>query len=101
MYFAAAAYFIFKLVRIWTAPPPLADQYGLVRKPLTAFAALTIPLIFITIAVAIMVTINFGKGLKPHLSGRAGAMDEEDKHYMNEIPHNAHGGPIPSRMTIE
>ena len=73
-------------------------------KPLTTFAALTLPLILTTRAVAIGVAGNFGKGLKPHLAGRAGEMDEEDKHYMNEMQPNHHhmqGGPVPSRMVIE
>ena len=68
---------------------------------MTAFAALTMPLIFTTIVVAIMVTAAFGKGLKPHLSGHAGEAEDGKGEYMNEIPHQAHGGPVPSRMTIE
>ena len=98
VYFGGLAYFIFKLVRIWSGDKRI--EYEPVKNPLTAFAALTIPLILATIAVAINVAVNFGKGLKPHLSGRAGETEEEDKHYMNEIPNNAHG-PVPSRMTIE
>ena len=85
-------------MRIWSGDKRF--EYEPVQNPLTAFAALTIPLILSTIAVAINVAANFGKGLKPHLSGQAGEAEEEDKHYMNEMPSHAHG-PVPSRMTIE
>ena len=98
IFFAGVAYFIFKLVRIWSGER--VYQYKPVAKPLTTFAALTIPLILATIGVAIAVTLNFGKGLKPHLTGRAGESEEEDKHYMNEMPHHVQG-PAPTRMTIE
>lgn len=76
------------------------NQYKPVRKSMTAFAAITITLILITIINACICTANFGKGLKRHLAD--GKLESEDeKADITEMPNLSHGGPVPSRMTIE
>lgn len=54
------AYFIFKIVRIWTQP--LA--YEGVQKSLTIFSVLSLAMIVLCVAFGIVVWRNFGKGLK-------------------------------------
>ena len=95
---AALAYFIFKLVRIYSGDKTYL--YAPAQKPLTTFAALSLPLVIATIVISTIVTLNFGKGLKPHLRRSPSDADEEDKHYMNEMAPHPHG-PVPSRMVIE
>ena len=68
-------------------------------KPLTTFAVITIILIIATIINAILCTMNFGKGLKPHIAGRK-VESEDEKTYVTEMPNLSHG-PVPSRMTID
>lgn len=60
-------------------------------------AVITIILIILTIANAIVCMINFDKGLKPHITKRK-MVDEEEKNSI-EMSHAAH--PMPSRMTID
>lgn len=93
----ALAYFIFKLFRMYQ--PSHEKQFIPVRKPLTAFAVITIVLIVMTITNAILCTANFGKGLKPHIAARKVDSNEEKAH-MTEMPNLSHG-PVPSRMTID
>jgi len=97
LYFAALAYFIFKLVRMYYGPK--VPTYLPVRKSLTTFAVITVILIILTIALAIMCALNFNKGLKPHIAKRK-LESEEEKGYMTEMPNLAHA-PMPSRMTID
>lgn len=97
LYFVALAYFIFKLVRMYE--PNYEQNYLQVRKSLTIFAVITIILIILTIANAIMCTANFGRGLKPHIAGRK-VESEEEKAHMTEMPNLGHA-PVPSRMTID
>ncbi|MCJ1468470.1 hypothetical protein MMC07_007099 [Pseudocyphellaria aurata] len=100
LYIAGLAYFLFKLVRMWHSSPERMEQYKVVRKSMTAFAAITIILILITVINACICTANFGKGLKPHLAARK--LDSEDeKTNITEMPNLSHGGPVPSRMTID
>ena len=62
-------------------------------------AVITLLLITVTIANAILCMLNFNKGLKPHITKRK-FTTEEEKHDMTEMsPHVAH--PVPSRMTID
>lgn len=77
-----------------------ALTYLPVRKSLTTFAVLTIILITLTIANAIMCMINFGRGLKPYIANRK--VESEDEKSNVEMPNLSHG-PIPmsSRMTID
>ncbi|MCJ1484254.1 hypothetical protein MMC06_004422 [Schaereria dolodes] len=97
LYFAAMAYFLFKLVRMYHGPK--VAQFLPVRRNLTTFAVITVILIVLTIVNAIMCTLNFNKGLKPHIATRKLESDDE-KAYMTEMPNLAHG-PAPSRMTID
>lgn len=98
LYFAALAYFLFKLVRIYERRT--RDKYVVASKSLTTFGVITVILIVVTITNAIACTINFGKGLKPHVSGRKSRHDDE-KVTRTEMPDYAHAGPQPSRMTID
>ncbi|MCJ1253688.1 hypothetical protein MMC24_001500 [Lignoscripta atroalba] len=97
LYFAALAYFLFKLVRMYNGQK--TATYNKVRRPLTTFAVITVILIILTIINAIMCTLNFNKGLKPHIATRKLENDDE-KGYMTEMPNMSHG-PMPSRMTID
>lgn len=91
------AYFIFKLIRMYHGRK--VQTYIPVRRPLTTFAVITVILIVLTIANAIACTLNFNKGLKPHIARRK-VESEDEKGYMTEMPNLVHG-PVPSRMTIE
>jgi hypothetical protein len=62
IYLAGMAYFVFKLVRIYQ--PSQMYKYIAVQKTLTVFAVLTIIFLVATIMMAVICTINFGKGLK-------------------------------------
>ncbi|KAH0606658.1 uncharacterized protein H6S33_003492 [Morchella sextelata] len=97
IFFAALAYFIFKLVRMYQSP--YDDSYKPARRSLTTFAVITIILIILTIANAIACMINFDKGLKPHITRRK-MSDEEEKHSMTEMSNHA-THTMPSRMTID
>ncbi len=97
LYFAALAYFLFKLVRMYE--PSHERTYAPVRKSLTTFAVITVILIILTIVNACVCTYNFNKGLKPHISKRK-LESEDEKVTMTEMPNLAHG-PVPSRMTID
>lgn len=98
-YLGALAYFIFKLVRIYQ--PSRQALYRPVRKSLTAFAVITILLILLTIANAIICMTNFGKGLKAHLESSRNR-EEEKSAEMNSINLSEMKQPaMPSRMTID
>ncbi|KAL9049183.1 MAG: hypothetical protein Q9162_007355 [Coniocarpon cinnabarinum] len=104
VYFGALAYFCFKLFRMYYSNK--AKEYYPARHSLTTFAVLTIALLIVTIAYATMVTLNFNKGLKPHIMTerqkrkRAGSGDI-DKLVQggNDVALGA-AGPS-SRMTID
>jgi hypothetical protein len=100
LYLAGAAYFIFKLVRIYQ--PSHSQQYSPVRISLTIFGILTLILIILTIGNASVCMANFGKGLKPFvLRSKIGVGEEEKSDFrMSELPDLKHGQ-IPSRMTID
>ena len=111
------AYFVFKLVRMYTANQQRQTDYAPARRTLTVFAVITILFLVVTIIIAIWCTSNFNKGLKPHVSKSAKTKEEHagaDKMYMNDVrPHYAdapHGGGAwpaaggtggGSRMTID
>jgi hypothetical protein len=122
VYFAALAYFLFKLVRIYDSDQQRRDQYKPAAKTLTVFAVITIVLLLITIFTACWCTHNFGKGLKPHLGGGRGRFGRRsakrvgssgdvnsglyagDKVYLDPMPPAGvpFGGPGGgSRMTID
>ncbi|KAH0536511.1 hypothetical protein FGG08_006636 [Glutinoglossum americanum] len=96
-YFAALAYFLFKLVRMYQ--PVREKNYKPARRSLTTFAIITVILIVLTIINAIVCTGNFDKGLKPHITKRK-LENEDEKVSDTEMPSMAHG-PVPSRMTID
>lgn len=77
LYFGGLAYFLFKLVRMYSAARERA--YRPARKELTTFAVLTIILIITTIINACMCTHNFNKGLKPYISSRKTERDDEKR----------------------
>ena len=97
LYFAALAYFVFKLVRVFHGPKK--DIYAPVRRPLTTFAVITVILIVLTIFNAIACMLNFNKGLKPHIATRK-VESEEEKTFVTELPNLSHSAP-PRRMSIE
>jgi hypothetical protein len=98
LFFCGLAYFIFKLARMYE---PSKEQFYLpVRKSLTSFAVITIVLIVLTIANAIMCTANFGKGLKPHIMKRNSSSEDGEK-ISTELPEFSKQGPVSSRMTID
>lgn len=79
--------------------PAKAYVYKTIRRPLTVFAVITLILIIITIVNACACMLNFGKGLKPHITDIEKDRDDE-KITMTEMPNYAHG-PVPSRMVID
>ena len=98
IYFGGLSYFIFKLVRIYE--PGYRQFYQAVQKSLTAFAVITILLIILTIANAILCMCNFNKGLKAHLQVKTRKRSEEDQD-LNSINMHDVKQPLPSRMTID
>ncbi|KAK2872107.1 hypothetical protein FQN49_002550 [Arthroderma sp. PD_2] len=98
LYFGGFAYFLFKLIRMYS--PEKMAAYLPARRSLTFFAVATIILIIMTIANAIVCTINFNKGLKPHITSKKrsrGAEKGEGTELNDQFSH----GPVPSRMTID
>lgn len=67
IYFAALAYFFFKLLRMYVKDDGRRQDYQPAIHSLTTFAVLTIILLFVTITYAIICVFNFDKGLKPHI----------------------------------
>ncbi|EER29286.1 hypothetical protein CPC735_069680 [Coccidioides posadasii C735 delta SOWgp] len=98
LYFGGLAYFLFKLVRMYSAAREKA--YLPARRSLTFFAVITIILIIMTIINACVCTHNFNKGLKPHISGRRSVRDDE-KGRGTEMHGRLSHGPVPTRMTID
>lgn len=108
VYFAAMAYFIFKLVRMYdTSDMAKVEEYLPARKALTVFAVITISLLVASIITACFCTKNFNKGLKPHIQKRK---VENPDDQMKPSPygggHDFQGpshplGQIQNRMTID
>ncbi|KAI8982693.1 hypothetical protein BDB01DRAFT_160526 [Pilobolus umbonatus] len=63
---AAMAYFIFKIIRIYT--PDQAEKFRFVKAFLTFFASVSLVLVVLTLGNAIICYRNFNKGLKPALA---------------------------------
>jgi len=116
LYFAALAYFLFKLVRMYNAGEERVQDYLPARRMLTTFAVLTILLLVVTILVAGWCTRNFGHGLRQYVDvgkkrgggrGRGGGhedIDEHDKLYMQDVvmkPVGVAGVGGSSRMVID
>ncbi|KAI1934430.1 hypothetical protein LOZ66_005898 [Ophidiomyces ophidiicola] len=98
LYFGGLAYFLFKLVRMYS--PARERAYLPARRSLTFFAVITIILIIMTIVNAIVCTFNFNKGLKPHLSSKRSKRDDEKGHG-TEMHGRLSRAPVTSRMTID
>ncbi|OJJ86567.1 uncharacterized protein ASPGLDRAFT_121628 [Aspergillus glaucus CBS 516.65] len=94
LYFAAMAYFLFKLVRMYQ--PSFFKEYLPARRSLTFFAIITLVLIVLTIINACLCTANFNKGLKPHINRKK--TREEEK--TTELSTNV-AGQMPTRMMID
>lgn len=81
VYIAALAYFCFKLFRMYLASTERVREYRPARNSLTTFAAITIVTLLATCVYAVICTMNFNKGLKPHIMSarrrrkRAGSSD--------------------------
>ncbi|KIX07302.1 uncharacterized protein Z518_01955 [Rhinocladiella mackenziei CBS 650.93] len=75
LYFGGLAYFIFKMVRMYS--PSHEGPYLPARKELTTFAILTIILILLTIANACLCANNYNKGLKPYVNKSSSNEDDE------------------------
>jgi uncharacterized membrane protein len=111
VYLCMVAYFIFKLVRMYSSERAL--DYAPARRTLTVFAVITLLLVAITIIVAVWCTLNFNKGLKPHLTNaRPVSQDDQSSKQKFELdyapqptgPQYAQNGPRPyggSRMEID
>jgi NADH:ubiquinone oxidoreductase subunit 6 (subunit J) len=107
LYFAAMAYFLFKLVRMYDAKEGRVLDYIAARKSLTTFAVITLLLLIMTIINCVWCMANFNKGLKPHIQRRR-VIGPEDKNYAYEggRRHGSMGSAhamnaIPNRMTID
>ncbi|KAF1988431.1 hypothetical protein K402DRAFT_328293 [Aulographum hederae CBS 113979] len=89
LYFCALAYFLFKLIRMYSADPRRKADYLPARRSLTTFAVITILLLVVTIVIACWCTHNFGMGLKQYVQkGSRRSADGEvvgDKLYLNDM----------------
>ncbi|QDS71183.1 hypothetical protein FKW77_010203 [Venturia effusa] len=80
VYMCATAYFIFKLVRMYTVKGSRLAQYKVARPSLTVFAVITLVLMLVTLTMATWCTLNFNKGLKPHINKRSNKGAEDGVH---------------------
>ncbi|PYH64618.1 uncharacterized protein BO88DRAFT_157799 [Aspergillus vadensis CBS 113365] len=95
LYFAAMAYFLFKLVRMYQ--PQTYQEYLPARRSLTFFAVITLLLIVLTIINACICMHNFHKGLKQHVHKKK-SRDKDEK--TTELSSNI-SGQVPNRMMID
>lgn len=96
LYFAAMAYFLFKLVRMYQ--PETENDYTPARRSLTFFAVITLILIVMTIINACICMHNFNKGLKPHINKKK--KDKEAEKNSTELT-AVDGQVMPGRMMID
>ncbi|KAL5052221.1 hypothetical protein BDW71DRAFT_7237 [Aspergillus fruticulosus] len=95
LYFAAMAYFLFKLVRMYQ--PATENDYSTARRSLTFFAIITLILIVMTIINACVCMHNFHRGLKPHINKKKkGKNGEKGSTELSNV-----AGQVPSRMMID
>jgi len=103
LYFCGLAYFVFKMVRMYSSSH--ARFYLGARKELTTFAVITIVLIVMTIVNACICAYNFNKGLMPYISSRKIESDAEKYNNNTTEMNNGPNGKlyqVPSgRMTID
>ncbi|KAL3463356.1 hypothetical protein BJX64DRAFT_118468 [Aspergillus heterothallicus] len=97
LYFAAMAYFLFKLVRMYQ--PATENDYTPARRSLTFFAIITLILIVMTITNACVCMHNFHKGLKPHINKKKKDKDAEKNNNSTELSNVA--DQVPTRMMID
>lgn len=97
LFFGGLAYFLFKLVRIYSKAR--GASYFAVKRSLTAFAVMTIILIIITIANAFLCMSNFNNGLKNHLVKDKGRDPEKDD--LNSFQMTDQKPQLSTRMTID
>ncbi|KAJ5084818.1 hypothetical protein NUU61_009397 [Penicillium alfredii] len=94
LFFAAMAYFCFKLFRIYA--PATRPDYLPAQTSMTFFAIITLILIVITIINACMCMHNFNRGLKPHINKKKTPEEEKTTELSSNI-----GSQVPSRMMID
>ncbi|KAL2841369.1 hypothetical protein BJY01DRAFT_11953 [Aspergillus pseudoustus] len=100
LYFAAMAYFLFKLVRMYQ--PATENDYTPARRSLTFFAIITLILIVMTITNACVCMHNFHKGLKPHINKKKKGKDAEKNNNNNNSTELSNvSEQMPSRMMID
>ncbi|QIW97632.1 hypothetical protein AMS68_003150 [Peltaster fructicola] len=104
IYFAAMAYFVFKLVRMWDDSTPEAkkkvEEYISARTSLTTFAIITIILLIVTIMTAFLCMRNFNEGLRPYvMKSKSGNEFDLSKPYNEEYGQQL--GTVPGRMVID
>ncbi|KAI9749976.1 MAG: hypothetical protein M1815_002089 [Lichina confinis] len=97
LYFAALAYFLFKLIRMYQ--PSQRYIYEPALAPLTCFGVITVVLIVLTIINACVCMYNFGHGLMPHVATRR-VSAEDDKVHMTDVPNYSQAS-APNRMVID
>lgn len=89
---------------MYFAPPIRIQYYIPVRHSLTTFAALTLVLILFTFVYCVICTVNFDKGLKPHIASgrrkRRAASQDLNKMYSHDVPLTG-AAANPGRMTID
>lgn len=108
LYFGGSAYFLFKLVRMYDNSTPAGAirvaRYLPARRGLTTFAIMTLLLLVATIINAVWCTLNFDKGLKPHLQKRR-LPDDDSKAYSHyessTLKDGTPLGTVSQRMTID
>lgn len=95
LFFAAMAYFCFKLYRMYAVAT--RNEYLPARASMTFFAIITLILIVVTIINACMCVNNFHCGLKPHITTKKAKPEEKT----TELSSNMAGTTVPSRMMID
>lgn len=100
-----AAYFAYKLIRMYLGTDDEKKTYAPAKHSLTTFAVITLMLIGATITYACMCTYNFNKGLKPHVQStrrrRAGSAGDMDKLFTSADVQLTEGPGQASRMEID
>jgi len=92
---SALVYFIYKLVKVLTQRD--TPQFSSIYKTLTTFSVIAIMLLLMTFVSAIMVTVNFGRGLKDTLGKKKPPVTKPGVAH----PHNRMASTHLNRMSIE
>ncbi|CAG8004096.1 unnamed protein product [Penicillium salamii] len=93
LFFAAMAYFCFKLFRMYD--PETKPLYLPALNPMTFFAVITLVLITVTIINACLCVHNFHRGLKPHINKKRNKEEEKNTELNSNLTQ------VPSRMMID